>query len=203
MNVLPKPLQNLIEAFTLLPGVGQKTAERYAYYLLKQSGSSVDKLSQSLFGIKNNIKFCPVTFAIISSDEDVSILYKDSSRNKQVVAVVAEPFDILAMEKTNKFTGTYHVLGGLISPLDDIHAENLHVKELINRIKSDDVTEIILATNTSVEGETTSLYLQRQIKELYPTIEITKLARGLPIGLDIEYADQITLTRALENRQSF
>ncbi len=203
MNVLPKPLQDLIEAFTLLPGVGQKTAERYAYYLLKQSGSSVDKISRSLVGIKNNIKFCPVTFAIISSDEDVSILYKDSTRNKQVIAVVAEPFDILAMEKTNKFTGTYHVLGGLISPLDDIHAENLHVKELIDRIKSDNVTEIILATNTSVEGETTSLYLQRQIKQLYPDIIITKLARGLPIGLDIEYADQITLTRAIENRQSF
>ncbi len=203
MNVLPKPLQELIDAFTLLPGVGQKTAERYAYYLLKQSGSSVDKLSRSLSGIKNNIKFCPITFAIISSDEDLSSLYKDSSRNKQIVAVVAEPFDILAMEKTNKFTGTYHVLGGLISPLDDIHAENLHIRELINRIKTDHVNEIILATNTSVEGETTSLYLQKQIKELYPDVEVTKLARGLPIGLDIEYADQITLTRALENRQSF
>lgn len=203
MNLLPKPLQDLIEAFSLLPGVGQKTAERYAYYLLKQSDYSVDRLSKSLSSIKSNLKFCPITFAIISIEDDVSILYSDPSRNKKVIVVVAEPFDIIAIEKTNKFSGTYHVLGGLVSPLDDIHPENLRIKELIDRIKKDKVEEIILATNTSVEGETTSLYIQRQVQELPNKIIITKLARGLPIGLDIEYADQVTLSRALENRQEF
>lgn len=203
MNLLPKPLQDLIDAFTLLPGVGQKTAERYVYYLLKQSDYSVDRLAKSLGTIKSNLKFCPVTFAIISIDEDVSSLYSDPGRNKKVVVVVAEPFDIVAIEKTNKFKGTYHVLGGLVSPLDDIHPENLRIQELIDRIKKDKVEEIILATNTSVEGDTTSLYIQRQINELPNKVTITKLARGLPIGLDIEYADQVTLSRALENRQEF
>lgn len=203
MNLLPKPLQDLIEAFSLLPGVGQKTAERYAYYLLKQSDYTVDRLSKSLASIKSNLKFCPVTFAIISVEDEISSLYSDPSRNKKIIVVVAEPFDIMAIEKTNKFRGTYHVLGGLVSPLDDIHPENLRIKELIDRIKKDKVEEIILATNTSVEGETTSLYIQRQVQELSDKVMITKLARGLPIGLDIEYADQVTLSRALENRQEF
>ncbi len=203
MNLLPKPLQELIEAFSLLPGVGQKTAERYAYYLLKQSDYTVDRLSKSLASIKSNLKFCPVTFAIISIEDEVSSLYSDPARNKKVIVVVAEPFDIIAIEKTNKYHGTYHVLGGLVSPLDDIHPENLRIKELIDRIKKDNVEEIILATNTSVEGETTSLYIQRQVQEFSDKIMITKLARGLPIGLDIEYADQVTLSRALENRQEF
>lgn len=128
-------------------------------------------------------------------------MYADPSRDKQTIAVVSDPFDIVAFEKTGLFKGTYHVLGGLISPIDGVGPEQLRVPELINRIKKDKVSEIILATNASVEGETTSLYIQNELKGL--KVKVTRLARGLPVGIDIEYADQITLSRALEGRQAF
>ena len=132
--------------------------------------------------------------------QDLSDLYTDPRRDKTTVAVVAEPFDLGALEKTGQFHGTYHVLGGLVSPIDNVTPEQLHIKELIKRIDEDDVKEIILATNASVEGESTALYIQQQIGER--DVKITRLARGLPIGVDLEYADQITLGRALEGRQA-
>ncbi len=131
---------------------------------------------------------------------DVSPLYSDNSRDKKLVAVVAEPFDIIALEKTGMFKGTYHVLGGLVSPIDGISAEDLHLGELINRVNEDKVTEVILATNASVEGETTALYVQNALQD--SGVKVTRLARGLPIGVDLEYADQITLGKALEGRQA-
>lgn len=198
MNILPKSLQNTIEAFAALPGVGTRTAERYAYYVLRQDKSTAHKLAHELTNLHANIKVCPVTFALIDSDQDVSLLYSDPTRDKTVVAVVAEPFDIVALEKTASFKGTYHVLGGLISPIDGIGPESLHIPELVKRIKNDNVNEIILATNASVEGETTAMYIQQQLGD--NTVKLTRLARGLPIGIDLEYADQITLTRALEGR---
>lgn len=201
MSILPKALQDTIDALGKLPGVGPRTAERYAYYLLKNNPSKSAELAESLIKLHKQIKLCPKTFAFIDASDDVSPLYDDSSRDKKMVAVVADPFDIVALEKTGLFHGTYHVLGGLISPIDGVGPENLRVNELIVRIKSDDVTEIILATNASVEGESTSLYLQRQLE---PTgVNVTRLARGLPIGIDLEYADKITLGRALEGRAAF
>lgn len=201
MSILPKALQDTIDALGKLPGVGPRTAERYAYYLLKNNPSKSAELAESLIKLHKQIKLCPKTFAFIDASDDVSPLYDDPSRDKKMVAVVADPFDIVALEKTGLFHGTYHVLGGLISPIDGIGPENLRVNELISRIKSDDVTEIILATNASVEGESTSLYLQRQLE---PTgVNVTRLARGLPIGIDLEYADKITLGRALEGRAAF
>ncbi|HWT55532.1 MAG TPA: recombination mediator RecR [Candidatus Microsaccharimonas sp.] len=200
MQILPSALSDLIEALGSLPGVGPRTAERYAYYLVRQPAHKSQKLADALLGLHEAIKYCPKTFALIDSTADLSPLYTDPRRDKQTVAVVAEPFDIIALEKTNQFHGTYHVLGGLVSPIDGIGPEQLHVRELINRVDEDDVSEVILATNASVEGESTALYIQQQLGDREVTV--TRLARGLPIGVDLEYADQITLGRALEGRQA-
>lgn len=198
-NVLPPALQDLIEAFGLLPGVGPRTAERYAYYLVKQAGDSPQKLAAALQQLADGISQCAKTFALVPAGQTVSDLYEDPRRDKRLVAVVAEPFDLVALEKTGQFQGTYHVLGGLVSPIDGVGPEQLHIKELIQRIDDDKVEEIILATNASVEGESTALYIQQQIGDR--PVRVTRLARGLPIGVDLEYADQITLSRALEGRQ--
>lgn len=201
MQILPPALNDLIDAFGALPGVGPRTAERYAYYAVRTTSTSPKKLAAALAGIKDNIDYCPKTFALISKDQKLSDLYTDPRRDKTIIAVVAEPFDILPLEKTGQFHGTYHVLGGLISPIDGISPDELHIKELEARIKEDKVKEVILALNASVEGESTSLYIQKQI--MRPGLSVTRLARGLPIGVDLEYADQITLSRALEGRQQF
>jgi recombination protein RecR len=201
MNILPPALTNLIEALGSLPGVGPRTAERYAYFLVRHDPAKASQLAASLENLHGNIKYCPKTFALIAASDDVSPLYADLRRDKTTVAVVAEPFDVVALEKTGQFNGTYHVLGGLVSPIDGIGPENLHIGELIKRIDDDKVEEIILATNASVEGESTALYIQQQIGDR--KVKITRLARGLPIGVDLEYADQITLGRALEGRQTF
>lgn len=199
-SVLPNALEELIEALGQLPGVGPRTAERYAYYLLRsEPGKSAD-ISDRLRSLHSSVKYCPRTFTLISSEEELSPLYTNPKRNKKLVAVVADPFDVVAIEKTNSFTGTYHVLGGLVSPIDGIGPEQLHINELIRRIKEDKVKEIILATNASVEGESTALLISQAVEGL--NIKTTRLARGLPVGIDLEYADQITLTRAFEGRQS-
>lgn len=199
-ELLPPALTKLIEALGSLPGVGSRTAERYAYYLVRHDPNKASQLASSLSNLHSGIAYCPKTFALISSTEDVSPLYSDPRRDKKVVAVVAEPLDIVALEKTNQFHGTYHVLGGLVSPIDGITPEQLHIRELVQRIDDDAVDEVILATNASVEGESTALYIQQQIGDR--TVKVTRLARGLPIGVDLEYADQITLGRALEGRQA-
>jgi recombination protein RecR len=200
MQLLPSALTELIDALGSLPGVGPRTAERYAYYLVRQPSAVSQKLAGTLTGLHAAIKYCPKTFALIDADDDFSPLYTDPKRDKQVVAVVAEPFDIIALEKTNQFNGTYHVLGGLVSPIDGIGPEQLHIRELVQRIDDDKIKEVILATNASVEGESTALYIQQQIGDR--KVSVTRLARGLPIGVDLEYADQITLGRALEGRQA-
>jgi recombination protein RecR len=198
-ELLPPALTQLIDALGNLPGVGPRTAERYAYYLVRREPTKAEQLAAALTGLHGGIKYCPKTFALISSDEDLSPLYSDPRRDKKLVAVVAEPLDIVALEKTNGYHGTYHVLGGLVSPIDGVGPEQLHIRELIERIDEDEVEEVILATNASVEGESTSLYIQQQVGDR--DVKVTRLARGLPIGVDLEYADQITLSRALEGRQ--
>ena len=199
MSLLPKALEDLIEALAQLPGVGPRSAERYAYFLLKNDRHKSLKLADSLQSVHANIAYCPITFVLINSHEKVSSLYSDPTRDKTVIAVVADPFDVVALEKTNLFKGTYHVLGGLISPIDGIGPDELKIAELKLRIANDQVKELILATNSSVEGETTSLYLQQQLEDT--GVVITRLARGLSVGVDLEYADQISLGRALEGRQ--
>lgn len=201
MNLLPPALDNLIQALGNLPGVGSRTAERYAYYLVRREPAKSLQLAEALSELHTGVKTCPKTFALISSDEELSPLYTDAKRDKKLVAVVAEPLDIIALEKTGSFHGTYHVLGGLVSPIDNVTPEQLHITELVDRVDTDGVEEIILATNASVEGESTALYIQQQMGDR--DVKVTRLARGLPIGVDLEYADQITLSRALEGRQKF
>lgn len=198
MHVLPPALEKVIESIGALPGVGPRTAERYAYFLLKTEPSLAHKIAASLSNLHEGVDYCKKTFALVEAGKQYSDLYTDPSRNKKIVAVVAESFDIVALEKTGQFKGTYHVLGGLVSPIDGVGPEQLHIKELVDRINDDKVEEIILATNASVEGESTALYIQQQLDG--KDVHITRLARGLPVGVDIEYADQITLGRALEGR---
>lgn len=200
MAILPKALDELIEAFGSLPGVGPRTAERYAYYLLKTSPAISQKLAEKLANLHEQIGVCEKTFALVPAGQKLSDLYTDPGRDKHVVAVVAEPFDVVAIEKTGLFKGTYHVLGGLISPIDGVEPEQLHVQELLSRVDEDKVEEIILALNASVEGESTALFIQQQLAGR--GVKVTRLARGLSVGVDLEYADQITLGRALEGRTS-
>ncbi|MGB2787681.1 MAG: recombination mediator RecR [Candidatus Saccharimonadaceae bacterium] len=200
--MLPKALLDLIDALGKLPGVGVRTAERYAYYLLKSDNRIASSLAGSLDQLHDSVRICPVTFALIDKEQTISPLYSGAERDKKLVAVVEEPLDIIALERTGQFKGTYHVLGGVISPIDGVGPEKLHIPELIERLKHDEVDEVIIATNASVEGESTSLFLERQIREAKLTLRISRLARGIPVGVDLEYADQITLSHALEGRRT-
>lgn len=200
-QLLPAALLRAIDELGRLPGVGARTAERYAYFLLRSDSHTVDKIAATIANLHAGVKTCPVTFALIDADEDISPLYSDPSRNKKLIAVVEEPLDIIALERTGQYNGTYHVLGGAISPIDGIGPEQLHIPELVKRIVEDQVEELIIATNASVEGESTALFLQRHIQEQGITVKMSRLARGLPVGVDLEYADQITLTHALEGRR--
>lgn len=199
--LLPTALLKLIDELGQLPGVGARTAERYAYYLLKNPEKKSTALADALSGLHANVKQCPITYALIDSSEDISPLYNDSDRDRTVIAVVEEPLDIIALERTNQFKGTYHVLGGAISPIDGVGPEQLHIPELVERIKKDNVEEVIIATNASVEGESTALFLQKYIKDAGIELNMSRLARGIPVGVDLEYADQITLSHALEGRR--
>lgn len=202
-QLLPSALVNAIDELGRLPGVGERTAERYAYFLLRADQHTSEKLAKAIAELHKGVKNCPITFALISNNETVSSLYSDPHRDKTTVAVVEEPLDIIALERTGKFHGTYHVLGGAISPIDGVGPEQLHIPELLERLTKDGVEEVIIATNASVEGESTALFLQRHIIDSGIDIKITRLARGIPVGVDLEYAGQITLTHALEGRRAF
>ena len=198
--MLPQALVNVIDALSMLPGVGQRTAERYAYYLFKANDKVSDGIARALDELHTGVKSCPMTFALIDASEEVSRFYTDPERDKSTVLVVEEPLDIYAIEQTHTYKGTYHVLGGAISPIDGITPEQLHIGELIKRVNNDNVKEVIIATNPSVEGESTALLLEKLLHEQNPSLKLTRLARGLPLGVDLSYADQITLSAALENR---
>ncbi len=198
--MLPKALTNVIEALSMLPGVGPRTAERYAYYLFKSNAKISENIAQALDNLHDGVKSCPVTFALIDASEDISPFYADDERDKSTILVVEEPLDIYAIEQTKSYKGTYHVLGGAISPIDGITPDQLHIGELIKRVNNDNVKEVIIATNPSVEGESTALLLEKLLHEQNPDLKLTRLARGLPLGVDLSYADQITLSAALENR---
>lgn len=198
--MLPQALTNVIEALSMLPGVGPRTAERYAYFLFKSNPKISQNVADALAGLHDKVKSCPVTFSLIDADEDISPFYTDPARDKTTVLVVEEPLDIYAIEQTKSFKGTYHVLGGAISPIDGITPDQLHIGELIKRVNDDNVREVIIATNPSVEGESTALLLEKLLHEQNPELKLTRLARGLPLGVDLSYADQITLSAALENR---
>ena len=198
--MLPDALTNVIEALGHLPGVGPRTAERYAYYLFRTNPKISENIAETLKELHKGVKSCPVTFALIDAETDVSPFYSDPERDKTTILVVEEPLDIYAIEQTHGYKGTYHVLGGAISPIDGITPEQLHIGELIKRVNNDNVKEVIIATNPSVEGESTALLLEKLLHEQNPSLKLTRLARGLPLGVDLSYADQITLSAALENR---
>lgn len=201
-RLLPAALDKLIDELGRLPGVGSRTAERYAYHLLRSDQRFNDSLATAIHDVHALVKTCPVTFALIDADTEVSPLYADSDRDKTLIAVVEEPLDIVAIERTGNYRGTYHVLGGAISPIDGIGPEQLHIPELVTRIRDDAVTEVIIATNASVEGESTALFLQKYLKDAGIEVSMSRLARGIPVGVDLEYADQITLSHALEGRRA-
>lgn len=200
--MLPTALTNVIEALGHLPGVGPRTAERYAYYLFRANPRVTEGVAEALSELHDGVKSCPVTFALMDAGEEVSAFYADPERDKSTVLVVEEPLDIYAIEQTKGYKGTYHVLGGAISPIDGVTPEQLHIGELIKRVNNDNVKEVIIATNPSVEGESTALLLEKLLHEQNPELKLTRLARGLPLGVDLSYADQITLSAALENRTS-
>lgn len=188
-------LQALIEEFAKLPGVGRKTAQRLALYILKQPREEVVRMAKALVNVKDRIRTCSVCCNI--TEEDPCAICASGRRDRKLLCVVEEPNDVLALEKTNEFRGLYHVLGGALSPLDGIGPEELKVKELLARITGE-VSEVILAMNPNVEGEATTIYLGRLLKPL--GVKVSRIARGLPMGGDLEFADEATLSRALEGR---
>lgn len=198
MAQVPKSVQNLIEAFERLPGIGPKTAQRLTYYLLHAPIEESKALADAALNMKENTKICSICFNI--GEIDPCQICSDQNREKQVIAVVENPLDVLALEKAS-FKGLYHVLHGVISPLENIGPSEIHIKELLPRLKDGSVKEIILATNPTMEGEATAMYIQRLLSPL--GVKITRIARGLPVGSDLEYADETTLSRALEGRKEY
>ncbi len=196
-QVTAEPVSRLIEEFNKLPGIGPKTAQRLTYFLLRAPVEQTQALAQALLRMKERTIFCSVCFNITESDP--CSLCLDTSRDRRAICVVEEPLDVLALERTRVFKGLYHVLHGAISPVDGIGPEDLRIHELLARLKNDEVKEILLATNPNLEGEATSMYLHRLLGPL--GLRVTRLARGLPVGGDLEYADEVTLTRAIEGRR--
>jgi len=201
MSVLPRPVQDLITALERLPGIGPKTASRLAFFLLRAPEELSQHLADALFELKGSTSLCQVCFNITLAEQEVCEICADDERDGRCLCVVEEPLDVLAIERTGGYPGKYHVLQGVISPIEGIGPEDLKIRELLERVKVEDVQEIILATNPSMEGDATALYMRQRLSPLVP--RITRLARGLPSGGDLEYADQITLLRALDGRQEF
>ena len=194
--IYPKSIATLIEEFQKFPSIGPKSAQRMAFHILKMPISEVQKFAKNVIEAKENTFACDICFNLSSSNP--CEICSSTSRDKSVICVVSETKDLIAIEKTNEYKGVYHVLQGLISPMDGIGADDIRIKELLQRIAENDISEIILALNPSVEGEATSLYLSKLIKPF--GVRISRIAFGLPVGADLEYADEITLAKALEGR---
>ncbi len=195
--IYPKAIAALIEQFQKLPSIGPKSAQRMAFHILKMPMSEVQKFAEALVLAKEQTKACEICFNLSTSSP--CEICSSSSRNKSVICIVAETKDLIAIEKTNEYNGLYHVLQGLISPMDGIGADDIRIKELLTRLTDDRVQEVILALSPSVEGEATSLYLTKLIKPF--GIKISRIAFGLPVGADLEYADEVTLAKAIEGRR--
>jgi recombination protein RecR len=191
------PVQDLIDELAKLPGIGRKTAQRLAFHLLKIDAAAAKKLASSIVVMKDTVRFCPKCFNFAA--EDLCEYCSDPRREDAVVCVVEEAPDIVSIEKTGEFRGRYHVLGGAISPIDGIGPDDLHLQELLGRISTDGVREVIVATNPNVEGEATAMYLARLLVPV--GVKVTRIASGLPVGGDLEYADEVTLGRALQGRR--
>lgn len=198
MATIPKVVRDLIEAFERLPGIGPKSAQRLTYYLLHAPKEQAERLAEAAMALKEQTVLCQNCFNI--SEKSPCEICDDNSRDRSLIAVVEDPLDVLALERAN-FRGLYHVLHGRISPMENIGPEELHIRDLLPRLRDGSVTEIILATNPTMEGDATAMYIERLIKPL--GVKITRIARGLPVGGDLEYADETTLSRALEGRKEY
>lgn len=194
----PDAIQNLLEEFSRLPGIGPKSAERFVFYLLSRSPEEVAQFAKAIGRIKNRVRRCSVCFDFAESDP--CQYCSDSSRDKTTVCVVAESPDVLAIEKTGEYEGLYHVLGGVLRPTEGVTPDKIRVAELKRRVEADGIREIIVATNPDIEGEATALFLMQQLKDT--GVRITRLAKGLPMGSDVEYADEVTLANAMRGRRS-
>lgn len=199
--MLPKSVQNLIDQFGKLPGIGPKTAARLTFYLLNKPESDIVNLGQSILDLTKNLSNCQECFNI--SENNICPICGNEKRDKSIIAVVEEPLDVIALEKSLGFGGVYHVLGGSISPIDGIGPEELRIGQLLKRLGSGEAAEIILATNPDLEGEATAAYIKDKIANLGLEVKITRIARGLPVGGDLEYADEVTLKRSLEGRREY
>jgi recombination protein RecR len=197
MAYYPEPVARLIDALQRLPGIGPKTAQRLTFYMLKRPPDEVRELGDALLAVKEKITYCRTCFNV--TDEDPCRICTDPRRDERLICVVEEPNDLLAMERTGEFRGRYHVLLGALSPLDGIGPDDLKIRELLRRLEGQETAEVILATNPNVEGEATALYLAKLLRPLVG--RLTRIARGLPVGGDLEYADQVTLSKALEGRR--
>lgn len=198
MDKYPEPLENLIKEFQKLPSIGRKTAERLAFYLLSQPPEELEALSQAVAHVKEKIRTCKECFNFTETENELCEICRDSKRDTSVICVVSHPQELLKLEKTREYRGLYHVLGGLLSPVNGIGPEQLHIEELLLRLSKGNVQEVILALDPKVEGEATAMYLARKIKPL--GIKITQIAHGVPVGRDLEFADEVTLSRALAGR---
>lgn len=198
MGAYTKSMQDLIDHFKKMPGIGSKTAERMAFYVLKSPAKDMENFSSAIRRVKEQVRFCGKCGNL--SETDLCSICNDSRRDKGVVCVVEQPNDLILIEKSGHYKGTYHVLFGAIAPLDGIGPDEIRLKELIARVKDDKVKEVIIATNSNAEGETTALYISKELKS--SKIKITRIAYGIPVGGGLEYIDQATLVRALEGRRS-
>jgi len=199
MSFFAEPIANLIQEFSKLPGIGPKSAQRLVYYLLRNSNEEAKALAEAILELKEKIRLCSICFNI--TDCDPCVICQDKERDHSKICVVEKPSDVLPLERTGKYQGMYHVLHGAINPSQGIVPEQLRINELLSRLQDGSVREVILATNPNMEGETTALYLYRILEPL--GIHITRLARGLPFGGELEYADDVTLAQALESRREF
>ncbi len=197
MSLLPQSVKDLINEFARLPGIGPKSAARLTFYLLKQPDQELQRFGEILQNLKQMINLCPTCFTLIQNN--FCPFCDNVNRNPTLICVVEEPLDIIALEKTHEYNGLYHVLHGVISPMDGIGPEHLKIPEFISRIKKNKPEEIIIATNPSLEGEATAMYLQRVLKDF--KLKLTRLGRGLPTGGELEYADEVTLINALQGRK--
>jgi recombination protein RecR len=197
MSLYAAPIARLIDELSKLPGVGNKTAQRLAFYMLNRPLGEVEQLASAIINAKRNIKYCRVCCNI--TDSDVCDICSSTKRDGSIICVVEDPKDVVAMEKTREFKGLYHVLNGAISPMEGIGPEEIRIKELLKRISENNIKEIILATNPNIEGEATAMYISKLIKPL--GIRVTRIAHGIPVGGDLEYADEVTLMKALEGRR--
>ena len=197
MKAYTGPISRLIEEFSKLPGVGRKTAQRLAFHVINMNTNDVESLSKAIIDAKREIKYCSICCNI--TDTDPCSMCSNKNRDSSVICVVEDPRDVAAMERTREFKGKYHVLNGVISPMDGIGPDMIKIKELIVRLGNEDVKELIMATNPTIEGEATAMYIARLVKPM--GIKVTRIAHGLPVGGDLEYADEVTITKALEGRR--